>query len=145
MRMGHTAGPLTIEETRTILNSHGFDDEVIRLAEVGHRYWREHKFEGQPRLQKIHLESTPTFWNMNGSAMDLFLMTARGIQADLLAELDRLRESNEELVKWAGAALKAEFGGLDAANLAPGTHWAHLQVAIRRATSGEAQEGASDV
>jgi len=59
-------------------------------------------------------------------------------------ERDRLRESNEELVKWAGAALKAEFGGLDAANLAPGTYWAHLQVAIRRATSGGAQEGARD-
>ena len=67
------------------------------------------------------------------------IMRLIGESKILAGERDRLRESNKELVKWAGAALKAEFGGLDAANLAPGTYWAHLQVAIRRATSGGAQ------
>lgn len=73
------------KELRETLNRHGFDDETIRLAEAGHTYWREHKWENDPHLHKAHLEATPTFWNMNGSAMDMFLLTARGVREALLA------------------------------------------------------------
>jgi hypothetical protein len=85
-------------ELRELFNANGFDDEVIRLAEIGHAYWREHKWENDPRMHKVHLEATPTFWNMNGSAMDMFLMIAKGIRA---AQPDTLRERLEGLpAKW---------------------------------------------
>jgi hypothetical protein len=74
---------VTTSEMRALFNKHGFDDETIRLAEAGHTYWRENKFSDQPSVRKAHLEATPTFWNMNGSAMDLFLMVAKGIRAAL--------------------------------------------------------------
>ena len=74
------------EELRKLFNANGFDDETIRLAEIGHSYWREHKFEKEPHLHKVHLEATPTFWNMNGSAMDMFLMIAKGIKETLASQ-----------------------------------------------------------
>jgi hypothetical protein len=74
------------EELRKLFNANGFDNETIRLAEIGHSYWREHKWEKEPHLHKVHLEATPTFWNMNGSAMDMFLMIAKGIKAALASQ-----------------------------------------------------------
>jgi hypothetical protein len=79
-------GQVSEAELRKLFNQHGFDDEVIRLAEIGHKYWRENKFSDQPSVRAAHLKATPTFWNMNGGAMDMFLMIAKGIKQELDAQ-----------------------------------------------------------